>query len=60
MKNTDGSIYYTWISQAFILVNRYLVQAHKHIPAKEKCIAAKEISQLKIIIFSAHLTMQEN
>lgn len=35
------------------------MQAHTYIPTKEKCIVITEISQLKVIIFSAHLTLQE-
>lgn len=54
------SIYDTWISQAFIIVNKFLVQAYTYVPTKEKCIVTREISQDKIIIFPAHLTLQEN
>lgn len=52
------SIYYTWISQAFAIINRYLLQTYTL--TKEKCIVIKEISEHKPIIFAAHLTPQEN
>lgn len=53
-------VFITWISQAFTIINRHLVQTYKYMLTKEKYIVIKEISEHKTIIFSVHLTPQDN